>query len=384
MVDQKQLREMMKREKEQRAKAKPATAVTGRPRPGQRIGAAPVVAATSATRAVAAQPQRKLDSAPAATRPAAQPRAESRQNSEVQRSTAPASTSLVGGYDADSDEEVEPETKRARVESVAAPDAKPSSGSSAMPPPPVPVAKRADAAADALAMPPPALPPRASKVPTAGASSAALPETSSSTAAPAAGGVARSSSSAVALRGEEDEDLPLAPSPMLGEIQLAATPAGSSEGSNKEADGSIEGEDADAAPDLPEGFFDDPEQDAKARGVEAPSVIAQRELEEGLKRFEKEMAIEKEKAEEVRHEIDEAKYEQAAAEEEEFQRSLQGRLALLRKQSAEKAAIAAVAKAAAEKKAAEERMAAAEAEGGDDADSDDSDVDFDWRAKHFG
>jgi len=179
--------------------------------------------------------------------------------------------------------------------------------------------------------------------------------------------------------------LPIAPAAaLLEEAQLAVTLASSAAGSSKEADGSAEAEDADAAPDLPEGFFDDPEQDAKARGVEAPSVIAQRELEEGLKRFEKELIVEKEKAEEVRHEIDEEKYEQAAAEEEEFQRSLQGRLALLRKQSADKAALAAVAKAAADKKAAEEKMAADEAEGGDDVDSDDSDVDFDWRAKHFG
>jgi len=74
----------------------------------------------------------------------------------------------------------------------------------------------------------------------------------------------------------------------------------------------------DAAQNLPAGFFDDPEQDAKVRGVEAPSIRAQRELEEGLKRFERELLIETEKAEETRHELDEEKYEDAAAEEMQF------------------------------------------------------------------
>merc|ERR1712176_801842 len=81
---------------------------------------------------------------------------------------------------------------------------------------------------------------------------------------------------------------------------------------------------------LPAGFFDDPEADAKARGVETPSQRAQRELEDGLKKFEREMAVEIEQAEETRHELDEEKAEEVAEEEEEFQTSLRSRLADLR------------------------------------------------------
>eukprot|EP00418_Pyrodinium_bahamense_P039493 CAMPEP_0179208284 /NCGR_PEP_ID=MMETSP0796-20121207/103872_1 /TAXON_ID=73915 /ORGANISM="Pyrodinium bahamense, Strain pbaha01" /LENGTH=302 /DNA_ID=CAMNT_0020913233 /DNA_START=32 /DNA_END=936 /DNA_ORIENTATION=- len=91
-----------------------------------------------------------------------------------------------------------------------------------------------------------------------------------------------------------------------------------------------------SASELPEGFFDDPELDAKVRGVEAPSVRSQRELEEGLKRFEKEMEVEMEQSEETRHELDEAKYEQVAAEEVEFQGRLQSRLLQLQEQAAAK------------------------------------------------
>eukprot|EP00427_Karlodinium_veneficum_P034239 CAMPEP_0169280006 /NCGR_PEP_ID=MMETSP1016-20121227/55343_1 /TAXON_ID=342587 /ORGANISM="Karlodinium micrum, Strain CCMP2283" /LENGTH=189 /DNA_ID=CAMNT_0009368235 /DNA_START=48 /DNA_END=614 /DNA_ORIENTATION=- len=88
-------------------------------------------------------------------------------------------------------------------------------------------------------------------------------------------------------------------------------------------------------PQLPEGFFDDPEQDAKARGVEAPSVIAQRDLEEGLKRFEKEMLIEREKAEEARNEIEEDRNEEQTAEEDAFQKNLRSRIEALHRKKAE-------------------------------------------------
>lgn len=138
----------------------------------------------------------------------------------------------------------------------------------------------------------------------------------------------------------------------------------------------------DAGPSLPEGFFDDPDLDAKVRGAEAPSIKAQRELEEGLKRFEKEIVVEVEKAEEARHDIDEEKYERVFAEEQEFQSSLQGRLEKLRKIAAEKlsqrkseSGTAAAAAAAADD--AED----AGASGGEDSGSD---VEFDWRAKGFG
>merc|ERR1719336_310624 len=85
--------------------------------------------------------------------------------------------------------------------------------------------------------------------------------------------------------------------------------------------GPAEGEgdaDEDAASQLPEGFFDNPDLDAQVRGLEAPSVRQQRELEEGLKTFEREIAKETERAEETRHELDEQKYEEVAAEEEDF------------------------------------------------------------------
>eukprot|EP00439_Symbiodinium_sp_Y106_P074394 s98_g14.t1 len=87
---------------------------------------------------------------------------------------------------------------------------------------------------------------------------------------------------------------------------------------------------------LPEGFFDDPELDAKVRGMEAPSRKAEREIEEGLRRFEREMAAEQEKAEETRHAIDEKKYEALAAEEEEFQTQLESRLVKLRQAASER------------------------------------------------
>lgn len=126
---------------------------------------------------------------------------------------------------------------------------------------------------------------------------------------------------------------------------------------------------------LPQGFFDDPELDAKARGIEAPAVIAQRELEEGLKKFEREMLVEREKAEEARNELDEDRHEELAAEEDEFQRTLQGRLESLRRRQAEalKSAPAPV---------VEEKCIAPEVE--EEGDDSGSDIDFDWRAKDFG
>merc|ERR1740123_784952 len=101
------------------------------------------------------------------------------------------------------------------------------------------------------------------------------------------------------------------------------------------ADGETEGP---VAIELPQGFFDDPEMDAKVRGVEAPSERAKRELEEGLKRFEREMHLELEQSEETRHELDEERHEQVAEEEQELQGELHGRLQELRKRRATTAA----------------------------------------------
>lgn len=127
---------------------------------------------------------------------------------------------------------------------------------------------------------------------------------------------------------------------------------------------------------LPEGFFDDPELDAKVRGMEAPSRKAEREIEEGLRRFEREMAAEQEKAEETRHAIDEKKYEALAVEEEEFQTQLESRLVKLRQAASERKKGSSAASAPTE-------TVAESAE--DDADDDeDADMDFDWRAKGFG
>jgi len=124
---------------------------------------------------------------------------------------------------------------------------------------------------------------------------------------------------------------------------------------------------------LPEGFFDDPDMDAKMRGEEAPSKRKERELEEGLKRFEREMQAEQEKAEETRHEIDEEKYAVAAAEEEEFQVQLQSRLEKLRQQTASR-------KLNLPKEEEEEKEEEIDDEGEDD---DDEDLALDWRAKGF-
>eukprot|EP00405_Crypthecodinium_cohnii_P044375 CAMPEP_0206581890 /NCGR_PEP_ID=MMETSP0325_2-20121206/34129_1 /ASSEMBLY_ACC=CAM_ASM_000347 /TAXON_ID=2866 /ORGANISM="Crypthecodinium cohnii, Strain Seligo" /LENGTH=304 /DNA_ID=CAMNT_0054088409 /DNA_START=98 /DNA_END=1009 /DNA_ORIENTATION=+ len=142
-----------------------------------------------------------------------------------------------------------------------------------------------------------------------------------------------------------------------------------------EADPEADAEgDEEAQPTLPEGFFDNPDEDAKVRGVEAPSIRAQRELEEGLKKFEREMATETERMEETRHEIDEEKYDQLQAEEEEFQSSLAQRLNNLKAKSSEKMKNWKL-------NEQEEDPAVIVARAMDEADEDSgSDVEFDWRA----
>ena len=128
---------------------------------------------------------------------------------------------------------------------------------------------------------------------------------------------------------------------------------------------------------LPEGFFDDPDADAKARGIEAPSVRVERELEEGMKKFEEEMAQETERAESTRHEIDEKRYEEAAGEEREFQLKLEARLRSLRKEAQDKVALI-------QTKPCELAVAAPQgSEPDEDSGASDGDVEFDWRAKAF-
>merc|ERR1711920_127056 len=154
----------------------------------------------------------------------------------------------------------------------------------------------------------------------------------------------------------------------------AGAPAGETDAPEGTEDGSEQ-------PFLPEGFFDDPELDAKVRGIETPAQRAQRELEDGLKKFEREMVVEIEQAEETRNEIDEEKAGYVAAEEEEFQSDLRGRLATLRKRAAEKNRLAQEAAAA---KQAEKDAAPAAVDDAEDAGDSGSDVEFDWRAKDFG
>merc|ERR1712113_759079 len=125
-------------------------------------------------------------------------------------------------------------------------------------------------------------------------------------------------------------------------------------------------EDGSEQPFLPEGFFDDPELDAKVRGIETPAQRHQRELEEGLKKFEREMVVEIEQAEETRNELDEEKAEYVAAEEEEFQSDLRGRLAALRKRAADRnAALQEAEKAKAATASNPEETVVDDADGGD-------------------
>jgi len=130
------------------------------------------------------------------------------------------------------------------------------------------------------------------------------------------------------------------------------------------------------AGEIPEGFFDDPEEDARARGIELPSVRARRELEVGLKRFEQEIAVETELAEETRQELDEGRHEDAANDEDAFQKSLQDRLEAFRQQTAAKLKYLEQTK----KVPSEDTVDSLNAS---DENFSDSDVEFDWRAKNF-
>lgn len=128
-------------------------------------------------------------------------------------------------------------------------------------------------------------------------------------------------------------------------------------------------EPADQPEGLPAGFFDDPDLDAKARGVEGPTARAKRELEDGIKRFEKEMLLEQERADETRHELDEEKAEEQMAEEEELQSHLLGRLSKLREMAAKRP------------KLSTPKEAVSQAE--DEEEISDAELDVDWRAKGF-
>jgi len=310
-MDQKKLRELMKKEKEARG------AAAGRPGGRKPVANAPLRAAGRAP----------VDKAQAAV-------ATKQTGPALQQTAAPAAPAtnsgkgLLSGYGDDQDgsdeeEEVkkrpsgeeESEAKRARTE---------------MPPPPVPArGKLVDSSA--------LLPAEPSNV-------KSQPESASADA-----------SQKIAVQ---------APSSIAPAAETAAE-----EAEEEQPQG------------LPEGFFDDPELDAKVRGAEAPSKIAERELEEGLKRFEREMVAETEKAEETRHDLDEQKYEAAAADEQEFQKRLHARLAALRKKTQEGLSKKQTEASAAAPATGAAGNANAEDDGEDD--DDEEDVAFDWRAKGF-
>lgn len=197
--------------------------------------------------------------------------------------------------------------------------------------------------------------------------------------------VEKSEKRPVAAKVEDDsakpkaEDASMAIVPASGAVVEADENAQQEEKGEEGAEPETEGNEL--ATQLPIGFFDDADTDAKVRGLEAPSIKQARELEEGLKKFEREINIEQEKAEETRHELDEAKYEKVAAEEAEYQGELQGRLLQLRERQRLRAEAAASASVTAS--AGAQGQNAAEQEEDEEGDSG-SDVEFDWRAKGFG
>mmetsp|Transcript_27222 Transcript_27222/g.62769 ORF Transcript_27222/g.62769 Transcript_27222/m.62769 type:complete len:361 (+) Transcript_27222:71-1153(+) len=359
MVDQKQLRELMKKEKEKRttAKAPGGGAPKGRPVPGSSPGPsqpanspnnAPPTAAEETAEAAAMPP-------PPLARKAGPPAVAAKQSDN--------SGLLMGAYDDDEEERVEPAAKKAKLDL----EAMPPPPIKSMPPPPV----RASATqAEKTAMPPP---PAMSlqqkkldmkKVQEIEAEIAAE-EAEARILGPLHSGSSSSSTSAQrALVGtnlaEGDSAVKLSADTLM---QTA----------DEEADAPEEKPQG-----LPEGFFDDPDADAWARGAEAPSERAERELEEGFKKFEKEMIIENELSEEARHRLDELRYEKIAAEEAAFQQSLQQKLDDLKLQAVDRM----------NRGSSQDDESSATAEDytaeADALEDSGSDIEFDWRAKGFG
>jgi len=324
---------------------------------------------------------------------------------------AASASGLVGNYGADSDDEDDgPSAKRARMDMLstppppamavppqveaAAPPSPESSPPSALPPTLVAAVRRdgVDSVpdADASAMPPPSVVPARLKSPRVAGTSAKDMSSDlvvrDEAKVPGPGAPRPSVSPLLEKENDGLEGPAPLPAPQPQQLELSEVPGALSHvgaatattpAAEEEADDGEE-QDGNVAHELPIGFFDDPEQDAKARGVEAPSVVAERELEEGLKRFEKEMVVEQERAEETRQDIDERRYEDATAEEEAFQKTLHGRLERLRERAAARSAEVA-------KGTATDREAEASADAADEtSDSDGSDIGFDWRSKRFG
>lgn len=240
---------------------------------------------------------------------------------------------------------------------------------------PEPKKPRVNAEKDALAMPPPIFPGKSAKAAVADALASMAPSLPAaevlkgSPSVPAVSAVS-TPTSGVLVADPEDND------PAPGEATAVA------EGKDE----LVEEEAEEAPAGLPIGFFDDPDLDAKVRGAEAPSARTKRVLEEGLKKFEKEMVVETERAEETRHDLDEEKYEKAFEEEQEFQFTLVNKLQKLKElaEAKRKAARESVERAKVEEESTATKSSANVAEEDDDDSDSGSDVEFDWRAKGFG
>lgn len=319
-MDQKKLRELMKAEREQRGGAKPTKALDASARPtAGRLGTpARHSAVAVASNAVSPLPPQR---APESTL------------SEIL--TPESSGGLLNGYGGDSDEE--------QTSDIPEPPAKRSKPSDSDSRPGDSLACGSTEGVTDASMPPPAgLPSRLVRK-MANEAVAIVPLQESA----AEDSIATATSLLPAIQASDGPDSNL------------ETPSGSEEV-------------------LPPGFFDDPELDAKVRGVEAPGIRAQRELEDGLKRFAREMASTQEQAEETRHELDEEKYAAAAAEEQEFQTELEARLAQLRAKASalnQRQKDAAIVGGGA--------PAALDTDNASDDGDDGDDIGFDWRAKGF-
>mmetsp|Transcript_35334 Transcript_35334/g.77246 ORF Transcript_35334/g.77246 Transcript_35334/m.77246 type:complete len:341 (-) Transcript_35334:98-1120(-) len=338
-ADQKKLRELMRKEKERRSGGSASTA-------GKKCSATPV----PQRRPDMSRPMAEAEAARTRPRRSETPATPATPPPEVMPAQKEAAAKDVSGRQADALAMPPPAARSQRSQGATLSDALTSAAGVA---PAAPVAAEpARVAADARAMPPPALPVRVTGAP---------PPPLPGTAADNASG---------------DQDTIVAhPTPLEAVEGPSLPPAGLD--ASQETD-EHPGGDEPPPPRLPSGFFDDPELDAKARGVEAPSVAAARELEEGLKRFEREIAVEQEQAEETRNEIDEERFVETTMEEEEFQKDLYGRIEALRKR---RKTVHLDGDSVQQKELDTEGLAAEE----EDVDEgSDVDVDFDWRAKGFG
>eukprot|EP00927_Polykrikos_kofoidii_P046304 TRINITY_DN40527_c0_g1_i1.p1 TRINITY_DN40527_c0_g1~~TRINITY_DN40527_c0_g1_i1.p1 ORF type:complete len:428 (-),score=111.96 TRINITY_DN40527_c0_g1_i1:139-1422(-) len=426
-MDKKRLRELMKKEKEERAAARGAssatiagTAVTSA---ASSAGRRPVVASVAAGSATApkrllmqavkdpARPQCFGDSTatladtssvgasaggstPAAAGVTVRPNGSSGLTSGPGRGGG----GLLGSYgEDDSDEEavIEPPEKRPRTTAAAAvrtpvdvaTEATALATETASTPAPLKAAgggtvastterSLVAAAADAAAMPPPMGLPVRSR-----ASAAALTLASSMPPSVPSDVSARPTVPSPAQGDVGEADAPDAClSLAIAEPTLAVVTAGEDGEAADDDRGDEVPHEQETKPDgLPEGFFDDPEADARARGVETPSERKKRELEDGMKRFAREIEVEQEKGEETRYELEEARFEEVVEDEEDFQHDLQSRIEVLRRRQSTKMQEAA-------EMTADVPVALNAGKGSDDeGDGEDSgsDVDFDWRAKGF-